>query len=140
MSRWVIDASVVCKLLLPEPQADLAAELLKSAQELHAPDFVRVETANVLWKWVRRGEIEALDAQVRLMQMESFPITLSSANALLYTSMDIAAAADRTVYDSCYIALAKALRVPCVTADKRLVNALAATEYAPLVVWLGDVK
>jgi predicted nucleic acid-binding protein len=140
MSRWVIDASVVCKLLLPEPQADLATELLNSSRELFAPDFVRVETANVLWKWVRRGELEPLDAQVRLMQMESFPITLRSANTLLYPSMDIAVAADRTVYDSCYIALARALNVPCVTADRRLVNALASTEYAPLVVWLGNTK
>jgi predicted nucleic acid-binding protein len=58
---------------------------------------------------------------------------------LLPAAMEIALASRRTVYDSCYIALARSLSIPCVTADQRLVNALRATEYGKLIVWLGDL-
>jgi predicted nucleic acid-binding protein len=41
------------------------------------------------------------------------------------------------VYDSVYVALAVALDCPLVTADERLVNALAIGSLASHVLWIG---
>jgi predicted nucleic acid-binding protein len=58
---------------------------------------------------------------------------------LITAAFDIANAADRTAYDSLYVALAVALGAVVVTADDRLVNALATTPWAGFVVRLADV-
>jgi predicted nucleic acid-binding protein len=137
MTPWVIDSSVACKLLLPEDYSGNAIALLESA-ELYAPDFLLIEVANVLWKRANRGELDIVDAQTRLMRAVSFPIKLRQTAALLYAALEIAVATGRTVYDCSYIALAKALNAPCVTADERLFNALSATPYQKYVLRLAD--
>ena len=53
--------------------------------------------------------------------------------------LEIAMACDRTVYDSIFVALASRLGCRLVTADKRLVNALASREIGSSLLWLGDL-
>jgi predicted nucleic acid-binding protein len=55
---------------------------------------------------------------------------------LLPEALTIAVAFGRTVYDSLYLALANTLKCEVITADERLVNALAA--HFP-VKWLGTL-
>ncbi len=50
----------------------------------------------------------------------------------------LAIAHDRPVYDLMYLALAQRLGVRVVTADQRIVNALASTDHGDLVVPLTD--
>ena len=58
----VVDASVAVKWLVDEPDHLAARTLLERSEQLHAPDFVFVETANVLWKKVLRCELTAQQA------------------------------------------------------------------------------
>jgi len=45
----------------------------------------------------------------------------------------------RSVYDCLYLALGHRLRCPVVTADQRLVNALAGGPVADLLLWVEDI-
>jgi len=68
--------------------------------------------------------------------LEERKIPSTPTSSLLKDAFAIAATFDRTVYDCIYVALSVASNVPLVTADERLVNALAAR--FP-VRWLGSL-
>jgi predicted nucleic acid-binding protein len=139
MKALVMDASMACQLLLPEPLSGRAEAVVRDATDIHAPDLMLLEVANVFWKRVQRKELEDREARMLLSHFLRLDLRLTTAEMLLPAAMEIALASRRTVYASCYIALARSLNVPCVTADQRLVNALRATEYGKLIVWLGDL-
>jgi len=63
------------------------------------------------------------------------PIAITPAAELLEEAYDLAVAHRRTVYDALYLALSVREACPFVTADERLVNAVAGA--LPRVVWLG---
>jgi predicted nucleic acid-binding protein len=139
MSRFVVDASVGVKWFLPEPGAADAARLQAPAHELHIPDFFDLELANIFWKAVRQGRLTWPEADARLARLASLAIPRHPIGRLVGAAFDIAHTADRTVYDSLYVALATDLGATLVTADDRLVNALATTTWATRVMRLADV-
>jgi predicted nucleic acid-binding protein len=139
MSRFVVDASVGVKWFLPEPGAAEAARLQDPAHELHVPAFFDVEVANIFWKAIRQGRLTRAEADVRMSRLAGLAVPRHPDARLVATAFDIAHTADRTVYDSLYVALTADLGAVLVTADDRLVNALAATPWAGLVMRLADV-
>lgn len=58
MTRYVIDASVLIKLVVPEDNSEKMRALTSSFRmgtvRLLAPDFIFPECANVLWKYAKR--------------------------------------------------------------------------------------
>jgi predicted nucleic acid-binding protein len=74
-------------------------------------------------------------AEEALRTLEEWNFETLPSQPLLERAFAIATAHDRTVYDAVYVALAIASRLPLITADERLANALAAR--AP-VRWLGS--
>ena len=143
MNTLVVDASVAAKWFLPAARETLTREALQllkrySSGELRflVPDLFWAEFANVLWKAVRQRRWQQASAEiaVRAMRDRNFPTVPSL--ALLEDAFAIAAAFDRSVYDSIYLALALASKTHFVTADERLANALAA--HLP-VKWLGSL-
>jgi predicted nucleic acid-binding protein len=56
---YVLDASMLAALYVDDPATKQSEAALQRIQndELHAPDFVVLEVANVLWKRVRREEL-----------------------------------------------------------------------------------
>ncbi len=46
---------------------------------------------------------------------------------------------DRTIYDSLYVALAVKTNSKMITADKRLIDALAGSPLEKYVMWLGEL-
>ena len=133
MNTLVVDASVAAKWFLPAARETLTREALQllkrySSGELRflVPDLFWAEFANVLWKAVRQRRWQQASAEiaVRAMRDRNFPTVPSL--ALLEDAFAIAAAFDRSVYDSIYLALALASKTHFVTADERLANALAA--------------
>jgi predicted nucleic acid-binding protein len=57
VSTFVVDASVVIKWFVPEVHSDAARRLLERSHQYVAPDLLYAETANAIWKKVRRGEL-----------------------------------------------------------------------------------
>lgn len=126
----VVDASVAVKWFLPEPDAEPAVALLRAGHRLLAPDLLWIEVASVLWKVARREALTADEAGRMISDAAAFPVEILESGPLLTDALRIATATDRTVYDSLYVALAAREDAVMVTADERLVNALANTAWA----------
>lgn len=129
----VVDASVLVKAYIPETGSDQAWGLLERLEagevELLAPDLIYPECGNILWKKVRRGEIEAADAREIADAMSELPLQIESARKLMPLALDIAIACGTTVYDSLYVSLANIYGTRVLTADQKLVNLLAGTPF-----------
>ena len=57
--RVSVDASVAVKWFVSEPLSENARLLLAHRLDLHAPDLLLAEFANVICKKIRRKELEA---------------------------------------------------------------------------------
>ena len=143
MSRCVLDASVAAKWFLPTAQETLTEEAFrlfegyaKGHTRFLVPDLFWPEFGNILWKAVRLGRISRQSAEAAVVALEERKIPTAPTSSLLRDAFDMAVTFDRTVYDCVYVALAVASNAPLVTADERLVNALAAR--FP-VRWLGSL-
>ncbi|MCC5823398.1 MAG: type II toxin-antitoxin system VapC family toxin [Phycisphaerales bacterium] len=139
MKTVVVDASVAVKWFLPEEGSDQAETLLGGKFRLIAPDLLWTEVANVLWKIARRGSIMADEAHQMLRDASAMPVEITESLPLLPEALRIATSADRSVYDSLYIAMAVQEKANVVTADQRLANALTNTEWASRVVPIDDM-
>lgn len=125
MTSIVVDASVVIKWFLPEVHSDVAQHLLQQDYRYFAPDLLFAETANVVWKKVQRGELRDTDGSRLVRDLGGVAIELVTARALMTDAYALAIVSGRTVYDALYLALAIRLKTHLITADERLVNALA---------------
>ena len=141
MSVYVLDASVAVKWFLPthdEPFAAQARQLLQEwADEivtLLVPDLFFAEVANVLWKAVRARRCSLQEAEFSLARLEAAAIPSLSSLKLLEQAFAIAARHGRSLYDSLYVAMAAKSNAQLITADEKLVNALAG-HYS--IRWLG---
>ncbi len=140
MSRLVIDASVLIKLFISEEGSRKAAAALKKADVLLAPDLLLAEAGNILWKYVRREELTAADANGLLGDMLQMPIQFTATRELIDPALKIAIETGRTVYDCLYLAMATQFKAVLLTADERLVNALAATPHAKHVRLVTNLR
>jgi predicted nucleic acid-binding protein len=129
MKPVVVDASVAAKWFLPEPDAPVALRLLDGRHRLAAPDLIRAEIGNLLWKLHARGTLTAQEAADMIEHFLSMPLEIHDSAYLLAPALEIAIATRRTVYDSLYLALAMDLDGTVVTADERWVDALADTSF-----------
>ena len=141
--KWVIDASVAAKWFLPPKDEQLVPEALSLLQgyknasvQLVVPDLFWAEFGNVLCKAVRRGRCSRSVAEAAIAELAAESLVTISSEGLLDNAFNIASDFNRSFYDSLYVALAVAARVQLVTADKKLVNALAGR--FP-VKWLGTL-
>ncbi len=70
MSKFVVDANVAIKWVLPEIHTQAALRLLQDESNiLLVPDFFFSEVSNILWKQVRRGETTLEIAQQHLRSL-----------------------------------------------------------------------
>ena len=124
MSVFVVDASVVVKWFVPEIHSDAARRLLVLPHEYVAPDLLFAETANTIWKKIRREELTAGEGQQLVADIAQIAVGTVSCRALAEDAHALATATRRTVYDSMYVALAVRLNTRSITADERLEAAL----------------
>jgi predicted nucleic acid-binding protein len=136
---FVVDSSVGIKWFVPEVHTADALRARAPGRSLHAPAFFDVEMGNILWKKVQRAELLLADAAEIVGKLPTLPLSRHPVMPLLASALDLACQTNRTVYDSLYLALAIQLDGQMVTADRRLVNALAATPYAARVCWVEDL-
>jgi predicted nucleic acid-binding protein len=133
MKPVVVDASVAAKWFLPEPGAAAALRLLDGRHRLAAPDLIRSEFGNIVWKLHARAVLDMNEASDLIDHFLSMPLEIHDSTYLLGPALQIAIATNRTVYDSLYLALAVELDGTVVTADERWVNALENSPFARLI-------
>jgi predicted nucleic acid-binding protein len=101
----ILHASVAAAVYVDHPATHDAEALLerlgREQADLHAPDLVLLEVANVLWRQVRRAE-------------------LGAARAIARSALALAMAHGLTAYDSAYCAVATRLGATLVTNDADL--------------------
>ncbi len=139
MSLFVVDASVAIKWFLPEIHSDAALRLLAQQHTLHAPDLIFSEFGKVLWKRVRKNEISKNEANATLEALLTLHLQVQPSQSLIPLALEIACGADRTVYDSLYLAAAMALQFPLVTADARLYRALSKGPFSAQLLWVENI-
>ena len=139
MKLVVVDASVVLKWCLPEPESRLARSL--TSRFLHAPDLLLVECANVFWRKVRVGDLTASQADHVFRILCGAPVTFHETTpSLSARALEIALRLGHPPYDCLYLALALELNADqLITADDRFASAAAAgpASWARVVCRLG---
>ena len=115
----VVDASVVIEMLLQTDDGIAIADRLITATEtLHAPHLIDIEVAQVLRRYVLRGEVKAERAQHALEVMIEFPLTRYDHEPLLGRIWELRD--NLTAYDAAYVALAEGLNATLVTRDRKV--------------------
>ena len=139
MTTYVVDASVAIKWFVPEVLTDEALGFLQDEHTLFAPDLLWPEVGNIVWKKVRRGELEPEDARVIMALCHQVPFQVVESQGLIDSALEIALEYDRSVYDAMYLALAVHQNCPVLTGDLRLANALASTDLRRHIAYVGAV-
>ena len=134
--RYVLDASVALKWVLPEKNSDKAFRLLDSYRrrddEFLAPDFFPVECGHALFRAERRGMLTSGQPARLLTAILLDCPQLHSVRHLLGRSAVICNEMRKGFYDCTYMALAEQEGIPLITADDKLVK--ASVPHFPYVV------
>lgn len=126
--RVCVDASVLLKLVLPEPLAEEAAGLLEIwdsiGVELVAPALMPYEVTSSVYKNMRQGMLSEQTALASLQLFSRFELQYFLSEDLSGTAWEVAQRCKQTVlYDSYYLALAELLDCDYWTADERFYRA-----------------
>ncbi len=137
----VVDASVGIKLFLVEPLSDRADALFSSLitwppARLYVPDLFYIECANILWKYVRHFGYAPEAARRDVTDLIRLPLRSVPTAELAEAALALALEHGTTSYDAAYVALARRLSLPLVTADEALVRRLSGSNLD--VRWLGE--
>ncbi len=135
---WVVDAGVAIKWFVNEAGSDRADLVLEKGARLFAPDLALAEIANGLR---RKERMNALSAEATLKAIEVLPRLFQSlipCYSHICEATRLSQELDHSVYDCLYLAVARALNAPLITADGKFTMKLAGTVYAANAVLLAD--
>ena len=119
MSRIVIDASVAVKWVVEEDGTPEALALLDGGS-LSAPDLLIPECANILWKKVRRSELQTDEAIMAARLLQRSDVEIVPTRGLMEEALKLSIDLDHAAYDCIYLSLALEKDWRFVTADERL--------------------
>jgi predicted nucleic acid-binding protein len=126
--KYVLDACVGLKTVLPEILSDKATELIrefeKHAHELIAPDTYLGECAHALTRAERKGLIQPPEGEGKFALISDTCPDLVPHIPLLARAFEISSMTRHGVYDYLYVALAEREQCELVTADLRLITSL----------------
>ncbi|GAF72430.1 unnamed protein product, partial [marine sediment metagenome] len=106
MKRLVIDASVAAKWYVDEEHSAAALQLATTDPAWIVPDLFFAEVGNVLWKKVRRGEMEDVDAKEAVSLLYRLEFKVYEARSLIDSALKLALHFQCTVYDGLYLSAA----------------------------------
>ncbi len=127
--KLVLDASFAIAWVASEREDSAAVRefsdrLLAGTIQAHAPELFVAETANAVWKSVRRG-LRTLEDGVEIFgNLMDAPIELHRHRDLSTAALDLALRRGLSVYDALYVALALREVLPLFTADRKLAAAV----------------
>jgi predicted nucleic acid-binding protein len=105
--------------------------------DLFVPDLFYSECANIFLKYVRRFNFPLANARKSLINLRSLPLLSTSGSELFTSAFNLGLDYGISAYDASYIALARKLSAPVITADEKLIRKLAST--GTDIHWLGDL-
>ncbi len=115
----VADASAILELLLrTSAAAEIESRLFRRGETTHVPALLDLEVAQVLRRYVARGELKPSRAQAALRLLIGFPMERYTHEILLSRIWELRE--NLTAYDAAYVVLAEALECELVTCDGRL--------------------
>jgi predicted nucleic acid-binding protein len=129
----VADASALLELLLRTDTGDaVSARLFRRGETIHVPALLDLEVAQVLRRYVGRGDMTAARARLALDLLVQFPMERYVHEPLLWRIWELRE--NLTAYDAAYVALAEGLRAPLLTCDARLANSPGVRADVELIV------
>lgn len=140
-SQICVDAGILLKLVLREPDSHLAEALWQSwvldGVQVIAPYLFHFEITAILRKVVHRGLISQEIGIRALAKALEFDVTLQTFPDIHERAWTLATQLNRpTAHDAHYLAVAERASCDFWTADRRLYN--AAHQYLPWVHLLGE--
>ncbi len=118
----VVDASAILEILLRTPAAPaVEARIFRPGESLHAPHLLDVEAAQVIRRYVARGQIPETRGAQAIEDLAEFPFARYPHVDLLPRIWSLRA--NLTAYDATYVSLAEVLNATLVTRDQRLAAA-----------------
>jgi len=122
----VVDTNIIAYLYITGDRSNQATELFKADSHWSVPTLWRSEFRNVLSQYLRNDWLSFDDALVIIEQAE----ILISGNEYQISStqvMNLVNSSSCSAYDCEFVALAQQLKVPLITADKKLLREFADT-------------
>ena len=116
----VIDASALVDLIVQSERAPAVAQAV-GATEMVAPDVVNPEVLSILRRLERTGALAARQAVQAVDDLMDAPVRRFSTLPLLAEAWTLRA--NVSAADACYVVLARILRCPLVTANRKLSRA-----------------
>lgn len=122
---WVADTSAIVRLFVPDgplhPEIEAAMNrAMHGSDVVLAPDLMLAESANVLLRKQRRGELSSEEAKTIIKAIASLPVRIEPHAPLLVAAASMADAHNLTVYDALYLALSERHGARLMTHDDRL--------------------
>ena len=122
----LLDTSVVVKWFIAEEDTRAAADLqqahLRDELLLHVPDVLMMELANAL-RYSSRLSLERIVQNLETLSdlaVEIVPFDSGALNLAVSLSLEH----DLAVYDAYFLALARALEMPLITAERKMLSRL----------------
>lgn len=134
----VVDANLVIKWYVEEPDASAARALFWETEEFAVPDLLFLEIASILSKKVRNRELTREEARRISELIVDGPFDIYNDRELTGEALRISLEHQITPYDACYVALAMKLKTDCATADRKLFRKLQNTALRDYVTLLAE--
>jgi predicted nucleic acid-binding protein len=140
VTEAVCDASVLFKLVIAEPDSPQAGRFVRSAR-VFVPEFVFLEIGNALTSRIRRLEIDIQDATGLLDRLKGLGFEIRPILPFVDRALTLSGSLRHPIYDCLYLALAEALRIPLVSADRRFVDLIRRAGLStPRVLQLNEAE
>lgn len=123
----LLDTSVAVKWFVAEEDSGKALDLqqahLRDDLQLHASDILLLESANAL-RYAGLSEERILQdlETFSALGVEIIPFSIDVLNSAVSLSLEH----DLAVYDAYFLALAQAMEIPLITADRKMLSRLTA--------------
>lgn len=119
----VLDTMVfVYSLLRVSPFHETATGAIEKAEEIWVPDSFHAEFANVVWQWIRSKNVPADRGADLLADVRPLITGVVPTPALWHEALRLSIERDHPVYDTVFVALARAQATKLVTYDQRLLE------------------
>ena len=123
----LLDTSVAVKWFITEVDSETALDLQQAHPrddlQLHAPDILLMESANALRYAGLSEEKIVQDLETfSALGVEIIPLSIDVLNSAVSLSLEH----DVAVYAAYFLALAQAMKIPLITADRKMLSRLSA--------------